>query len=138
MDAWPTAHGIRYITLFVEDLDATKAFYRDVFGLGVEWEDDDSAVFGFGNTSIKLLRVGEADGLVGPARVAGPGAGARAQFTLPVEDADATCAMLAERGVALINGPIDRPWGVRTACFADPGGHLWEIAQTLERTGAPE
>jgi len=132
MDAWPTAHGIRYITLFVEDLDATKAFYRDVFGLGIDWEDDDSAVFGFGNTSINLLRVEQADGLVGPARVAAAGAGARAQFTIPVEDVDATCALLAERGVTLVNGPVDRPWGVRTACFADPGGHLWEIAQTLE------
>lgn len=66
MDAWPTAHGIRYITLFVEDLDAI-------------------------------------------------------------------CALLTERAVALINGPIDRPRGVRTACFADPGGHLWEVAQTISR-----
>ena len=28
-------------------------------------------------------------------------------------------------------GPIDRPWGVRTAAFADPDGYLWEIAQQL-------
>ena len=131
MDAWPTAHGIRFITLFVEDLDATKAFYRDVFALPIDWEDDASAVFSFGNTSINLLKIEEADGLVGPARVAGGEAGARAQFTLPVEDADATCAMLIERGVTMINGPLDRPWGVRTACFADPAGHLWEVAQTL-------
>ena len=33
--------------------------------------------------------------------------------------------------VALLNGPVDRPWGLRTACFADPGGHLWELAQEL-------
>ena len=38
------------------------------------------------------------------------------------------CAELARRGVELINGPMDRPWGVRTACFADPAGHIWEIA----------
>jgi catechol 2,3-dioxygenase-like lactoylglutathione lyase family enzyme len=131
MDAWPTSHGIRYITLFVDDLAATTAFYRDVFGLAVEWEDDASAVFGFGNTSINLLKVGEADGLIGPAKVASADAGARAQLTLPVEDVDATCALLAERGVTLINGPTDRPWGVRTACFADPGGHLWEVAQDI-------
>jgi catechol 2,3-dioxygenase-like lactoylglutathione lyase family enzyme len=133
MDAWPTAHGIRYITLFVEDLGLTKAFYRDVFGLAIDWEDDDSAVFAFGNTSINLLKVEEAGGLIGPATVGRADAGARAQFTLPVDDADATCAMLAERGVILINGPLDRPWGVRTACFADPGGHVWEIAQDLPR-----
>ena len=25
-------------------------------------------------------------------------------------------------------GPMDRPWGIRTASFRDPGGHIWEIA----------
>jgi uncharacterized glyoxalase superfamily protein PhnB len=25
--------------------------------------------------------------------------------------------------------PIDRLWGVRTASFSDPGGHIWEIAK---------
>ena len=39
---------------------------------------------------------------------------------------------LAERGVALLNGPVDRPWGIRTAAFADPAGHVWEIAAPLE------
>jgi len=39
------------------------------------------------------------------------------------------CAELAARGVTLLNGPIDRPWGVRTASFQDPGGHIWEIAK---------
>ena len=31
--------------------------------------------------------------------------------------------------VELLNGPLDRPWGVRTASFSDPGGHIWEIAR---------
>jgi lactoylglutathione lyase len=31
--------------------------------------------------------------------------------------------------VQLLNGPMDRPWGVRTASFRDPGGHIWEIAK---------
>jgi lactoylglutathione lyase len=31
--------------------------------------------------------------------------------------------------VELLNGPMDRPWGIRTASFLDPGGHIWEIAQ---------
>jgi lactoylglutathione lyase len=39
--------------------------------------------------------------------------------------------MLSGRGVELINGPLDRPWGQRTACFADPDGHLWEVAQSI-------
>lgn len=26
-------------------------------------------------------------------------------------------------------GPLDRPWGMRTANFVDTAGHSWEIAQ---------
>ncbi|MGW2082190.1 VOC family protein [Streptomyces sp. NPDC001939] len=51
------------------------------------------------------------------------------QFTLPVDDVDAMCKALTARGVTLLNGPMDRPWGIRTASFRDPGGHVWEIAQ---------
>jgi uncharacterized glyoxalase superfamily protein PhnB len=39
------------------------------------------------------------------------------------------CADLTSRGVKLLNGPMDRPWGIRTAAFADPAGHVWEIAR---------
>ena len=127
MGTWPG--GIFAITLFVEDLDAAKQFYREVFGLPVVFEDDNSAVFDFGNTLINLLKTTEALELISPAVVATREAGARLQFTIKVDDVDATCAELASRGVTLLNGPMDRPWGIRTASFRDPGGHIWEIAQ---------
>jgi lactoylglutathione lyase len=120
---------ISAISLFAEDLAATRQFYLDVFGLPILFEDADSAVFNFGNTLINLLKATAATELIEPAAVAGPGLGARAQLTIDVDDVDATCAELARRGVVLINGPMDRPWGVRTACFADPAGHVWEIAK---------
>jgi catechol 2,3-dioxygenase-like lactoylglutathione lyase family enzyme len=75
------------ITLFVEDLPASKTFYTEVFGLEVIWEDDASAV-------VKMSE-------------------------------------LEAHGVKLLNGPVDRPWGRRTAAFADPAGNTWEIAQVL-------
>jgi catechol 2,3-dioxygenase-like lactoylglutathione lyase family enzyme len=119
---------IAAITLFVEDLAVTKKFYEDVFELPVHFEDPVSAVFKFGDTLINLLQVTAAPELIGPAIVADMSVGARMQFTLHVADVDAMVAVLAERGVGVINGPIDRPWGPRTACFADPSGHIWEIA----------
>ena len=124
--SWP--HGIDAITLFVEDLETTKAFYRRAFGLPIHYEDDNSAVFNFGGLLINLLAVSEAPDLIRPASVAGSDAGSRFQFTIGVEDVDAMCEDLASRGVELLNGPVDRPWGVRTASFLDPAGHIWEIA----------
>ncbi|MBA2573337.1 MAG: VOC family protein [Nocardioidaceae bacterium] len=127
MGSWPAS--VAAITLFVEDLVASKQFYSEVFGLPVAFEDDDSVVFDFGNTIINLLKTSAARGLIEPAAVAGREAGSRLQLTIHVDDVDALCAELATRGVELLNGPIDRPWGVRTASFNDPSGHIWEIAQ---------
>ncbi len=127
MESWP--RGIGAITLFVEDLDTTKQFYREVFGLPVTFEDDDSAVFKFGDTLVNVLKTSAARELVEPAAVADRNAGSRFQFTIEVDDVDTTCAELARRGVELLNGPMDRPWGVRTAAFQDPAGHIWEIAK---------
>ena len=127
MGSWPGRIGA--ITLFVEDLPATKRFYQEVFGLPVHFEDDVSAVFDFGGTLVNLLQATEAPELIEPAAVAPADVGSRFQFTLNVDDVDATCAELTARGVELLNGPIDRPWGIRTASFRDPAGHIWEIAK---------
>jgi catechol 2,3-dioxygenase-like lactoylglutathione lyase family enzyme len=129
MSSWPI--GIGAITLFVEDLAAAKQFYLDVFELPAMFEDDNSVVFNFGNTIINLLDAKEAPSLIEPAPVASRNAGARHQFTIEVDDVDAMCAELTKRGVELLNGPMDRPWGIRTASFKDPGGHIWEIAGPL-------
>lgn len=123
------AKGIGAITMFVEDLGETSTFYREVFGLTSIHEDDSSTAFRFGGTILNLLAVEAAPELVEPAAPAAAGAGVRTVFSIEVEDVDATCRLLAERGVELHNGPMDRPWGIRTASFRDPAGHLWEIAQ---------
>ena len=120
--------GISAITLFVEDLQETKSFYQEIFGLPVHFEDSNSAVFRFGGTLINLLKVTAAPELIAPATVASRDSGSRFQFTVGVEDVDAACEELTQQGVPLLNGPMDRPWGVRTASFTDPDGHIWEIA----------
>ncbi|WP_018348455.1 VOC family protein [Longispora albida] len=119
------------ITLFVEDLGRAKEFYRVVFGAPVIHEDGESAAFTFDNTIVNLLVSTAAGELVAPVAVGAAGGGPRCQYTVWVDDAGAACALLAERGVTLLNGPVDRPWGVRTAAFADPDGNIWEIAQSL-------
>ncbi|MGC2486132.1 MAG: VOC family protein [Acidimicrobiales bacterium] len=117
------------ITLFVQDVERAKNFYRDVFELETVYEDDNSAVVNFDNLVVNLLDITQAPGLIGPATVAAASTGSRFQFTVSVEDVDAACEELAKRGVALLNGPMDRPWGIRTASFTDPDGHIWEFAQ---------
>ncbi|HEY2794210.1 MAG TPA: VOC family protein [Micromonosporaceae bacterium] len=123
-DSW--AKKIDAITLFVEDLEASKEFYRDVLGLPIAFEDPDSAVFNFANTMVNLLHAPAVPELIGPAEA---GRGVRSVFTIGVEDVDAVCDELSSRGVKLLNGPMDRPWGIRTASFQDPAGYVWEVAK---------
>jgi lactoylglutathione lyase len=123
------------ITLFVEDAREAQAFYERVFGVTPVFEDDVSAAFSFDNMLVNLLARSAARELVEPIQVGDGDAGSRFQLTIWVDDADAECARLAELGVELVNGPVDRAWGVRTACFADPDGHVWEVAQPLTGGG---
>ena len=128
--------SIGAITLFTEDLERSKSFYQDAFGLPVFFEDADSAVFKFDNTLINLLKMPAARELIDPGTVASSLAGSRFQLTIGVDDVDAVCAEIAKRGVDLLNGPVNRAWGVRTASFTDPGGHVWRSRRTCPRPRA--
>ncbi len=125
--------NVETLTLFVEDLPAARAFYEHVFGVSRVFEDEVSVVFKLKNLMINLLKTSEAHALIAPVTVAGQGAGARLLLTIAVEDANAVCADLRALGVELLSGPIDQPWGRRTATFADPAGNVWEVAQVLPR-----
>ena len=116
------------ITMFVEDRARSKAFYEKAFDVPVLNEDEDSVAFEFENLVVNLLVSRAARELIDPAPVATPEAGSRFQMTIWVDDTDAVCAGLASRGIELLNGPMNRDWGVRTASFTDPDGHVWEVA----------
>ena len=126
-------NSIEVVTLFVEDIGEAKAFYQKVFAPEVVYQDDVSSVLKFSGAMINLLQARQAPQLVEPSPVASFGSGARVLFTIKVDDVDAVCAALRGLGVVLLNGPVDRPWGRRTAAFADPSGHVWEVAQELGR-----
>jgi lactoylglutathione lyase len=123
--------AISAITLFVDDLAAARDWYARAFGLPEHYSDDVSVVFLFDGTMINLLQISEAADLITPAAVGTRDAGARAQYTVTVEDVDASVAALQAAGIEMLNGPIDRQWGVRTAAFADPAGHVWEFAAPM-------
>ncbi|MFI8710643.1 VOC family protein [Brevibacillus brevis] len=125
------SRNVDVITLFVEDFQQVKAFYQEVFGFQAVYEDEVSSMFRFGNMSVNLLDISESHDLMKPGTVATRESGSRFLLTMWVDDVDEVCEELKNRGVALLNGPIDRPWGVRTASFIDPAGHAWEIAKQL-------
>jgi len=126
--------SVSVITLFVADPQRSKEFYERAFGVPTVFEDANSAIVKFDNLMVNLLEQSHAPELIVPAPV--ETRGSRFMPTIFVADVDAVCSGLAGRGVELLNGPLDRPWGMRTAAFADPDGHVWEVAQELARSAA--
>ena len=119
------------ITMLVDDPKRSKEFYERVFEVSPVFEDENSVAFEFEKLIVNLLAERAAPELIEPTPVAGRETGERFQLTIWVEDADAVVEQLRSAGVELLNGPIDRPWGLRTAAFADPDGHVWEVAAKI-------
>ena len=92
-------------------------------------EDATSSAFLLpGGVIINLVTLASTQELIEPAPVGSAGTPARMMLTLEVGDVDAAHERLSGRGVPFLNGPMDRPWGPRTATFADPSGHCWEVS----------
>ena len=120
-----------HVILFVSDLVASVGFYRDVAGLEHRFTDAGYAEFGTGATRLALFERRRAEWLTGhPVR---PGPGPAGEIVLIVDDVDAVAAALRTRGIPLLGGPADRPWGHRTVHVADPDGFVVEFAQEIPR-----
>jgi catechol 2,3-dioxygenase-like lactoylglutathione lyase family enzyme len=127
MTEWEREIGA--MTLYVPDLDRAQEFYQDAFGLQARTMDESTVMVRFKNMYVFLHRAATAqDPQPEIHEEALKGVG---QFAIIVADADAVCAEIAGRGVKPLSGPADRSWGMRTATFADPAGHIWEIAQEI-------
>ncbi|GAA1627262.1 VOC family protein [Kribbella alba] len=120
---------IGYVILYVSDLDASIAFYRDVVGLPYKFTDAGYAEFATEGTRFALYERRRAEWLTGRAITPGPAA----EIVLLVDDVDAHASRLAALDATILTGPADRPWGHRTLHVADPDGFVVELAQHIPR-----
>lgn len=122
---------VSLITLGVRDLDRALRFYRDGLGLPLRPEsvDNEIAFFDMGRTWLALWG---RDKLAADAGVpSDAGAAARVALAHNVRSREAVDAVLAEAaaaGATITRPAHDAEWGGYTGHFADPDGHLWEVA----------
>ncbi len=115
--------------LYVEDLDVSVTFYRDVVGLTYRFTEAGYAEFDTGPTRFALFERRRATWLTGQEVSPGPAG----EVVFLVDDVDALAADLRMRGVVMRSAPTDRPWGHRTLHIADPDGFVVEFAQVIPR-----
>lgn len=126
-------HKVMATVLFVQDLPGCVSFYRDTLGLEVQESDADSASFQMENVYFLLLKATAAAQMISaePLELKFEG-GPRGLLAAGVENVDAAYEELKAKGVTFLQPPTDQTWGLRTAYFADPQGHIWEINQSIE------
>ena len=120
------------IAEIVDDLAAAVSFYRDDLGLKVDWtEGADYAgveipgVVHFGLWSREAAAEATLGDRAATDRIA-PG------FTIEfeVDDVSAASEALEGRGLKMIHGPREEPWGQTTGRFRSPSGAICGIAET--------
>jgi catechol 2,3-dioxygenase-like lactoylglutathione lyase family enzyme len=133
---------IFFITLAVQDLDRSLAFYRDGLGwptegiVGQEFHDEvtgaDGTIAIITLEGGLLLTLYERANLAKDASLpAGPPSSTEFSLGVPAksrEDVDRLLAKVEAVGGTLTAPPHMRPFGVYSGYFTDPDGHLFEIA----------
>jgi lactoylglutathione lyase len=120
---------IDYVILYVRDLDRSISFYRDVIGLPFKFSESGYAEFATEGTKFSLFERARLPQLIGREPTEGE---ATMEVAFLVHDVDLEAERLSRAGVALLSGPVDRPWGQRTVHLLDPDGHVVELAQELQ------
>ena len=123
------------IPLFcTNQLDATKAFYRDHLGFQISTEMEGYAELERGTGGPKLGFMSPDGEMWKPATAQG------LCYAFQVEDADAEHARLQREGVTILAPPEDKPWGERGFLAADPNGlalYFGHLLQSTVEPGAP-
>ena len=122
--------SVGYVILYVRDLEASVAFYRDAVGLPFKLRDAGYVEFVAGETRFGLLERTRASDLIHREPTGGGPAG---EVLFLVDDVDAEAERLRGLGVEFLSGPVDRPWGHRTLHLLDPDGFVVELAQEIPR-----
>ncbi|MBF0124058.1 MAG: VOC family protein [Magnetococcales bacterium] len=116
------------VTLGVSNLVKARAFYEMLGWKASEASCEQVCFFQTGSMGIALYPMDEllADtGKTGTHPVSG---GITLGINVPRrEDVDRELATVLACGAAPLQPATDTPWGGRTAYFADPDGHPWEI-----------
>lgn len=120
---------ISMITLGVDDLERAVAFYRDGLGLPQMESPPSVAFFTLDGTWLGLFG---RESLAEDVGVSAEGSGFRGVALAYNVTSEAEADALFDEAVAAGASPVKRPekvfWGGYSGYFADPDGHLWEVA----------
>jgi len=109
------------ITLGVRDLEKALAFYRDGLGLSLTRRQGDLVIFDFGDLQFGVYPNTKAPGTPITTITLSHNVGDNPSVRAVLQAA-------LKAGARIITNAHVATWGGYSGCFADPDGHLWEVA----------
>ncbi len=120
------------ITLGVADLAVAKNFYENVVGWKPRADSDEIIFFDLGGLVFALYPITGLGKEINVSVLNNPAANAQrmtmAHNARSREDVDQIFDQLRSRGATILKEPVEVFWGGYSGYFADPDGHLWEVA----------
>lgn len=127
--------------LSVKDVNASLAFYRQVFG-AVDGPNrilmpDGTTAHGemlIGNSMVMIADESPDWGNLGPTTLGG----SPVRLHVAVNDVDAVVERARAAGARILIEPSDQFYGHRAARFEAPDGHVWVLGQVIEEVSPEE
>ncbi len=119
----PRILGLRHVALNVRDVQHSVSFYRDLFGMRVEWAPDPDNVYltsGSDNLAIHKLPEGAQPSAIQSVHHIG-------FIVAKIEDVDALAARVLGRGIELVHPLKTHRDGARSFYLHDPDGVLIQV-----------
>lgn len=123
-----TPQRVTLITLGVADLDRSKAFYA-ALGWTPTQDEGEVVFYQINGMVLGLFGLGPLAKDQGrPDAQLGTGAMTLAQNFATEEEVDAAYALALKSGATPLKAPEKVFWGGYSGYYADPDGHVWEVA----------
>ncbi|TYS14872.1 VOC family protein [Rossellomorea vietnamensis] len=120
-----------YIILYVEDLNNTIHFYRDLLGLPIKMEAGTYIELETGGTTLSFNTRESGREITGLPIPDKKRKEQTFEIGLVTKDVQEIVEQLREEGVTVLLEPAEKPWGQVVAYVEDPDGHYIEICTPL-------
>jgi len=121
--------AISCVTLPVDDLQKSIAFYRDALGFSPDEQDEDHAAFDVDGVYLVLLNRSDfgvyVESVGHRTATKGNSESILSYFAESTGEVDAVIAKAKAAGAGASDAEDDE--GVYSGCFTDPDGHVWEV-----------